>query len=105
MDCNDLRIADHINGNTLDNRKSNLRIVSYSINAANKKMKKLPQSGFRNVYKVCLKDGIWYKASIEVCGKVFVGSRKRDAYEAFLEAKELHKKHFPMLNLNDLTSV
>jgi hypothetical protein len=47
----DKRCVDHINGNVLDNRRSNLRICTRQQNACNKRNKALPRSGFRGVRK------------------------------------------------------
>ena len=50
MDVNDNRVVDHINHDTLDNRKSNLRVISHSNNATNRKSRnKNNKSGYRNV--------------------------------------------------------
>ena len=46
----DGKIVDHINRNTLDNRKCNLRVVTRSINRMNCKKNKNNSSGFRGVY-------------------------------------------------------
>lgn len=45
-------VTDHINRNRLDNRRENLRTVSYSGNGLNKTCKYLSQSGYRHVYFV-----------------------------------------------------
>ncbi len=54
---NDGKIVDHINRDGLDNRKENLRIVTFSLNGHNRKLQKNNKSGYRGVY--------WYKK----CGK------------------------------------
>ena len=47
----DKRCIDHINGDVLDNRRSNLRVCTRQQNACNKRNKALPKSGFRGVRK------------------------------------------------------
>lgn len=43
-------ITDHINRNTLDNRKSNLRTAGKSLNAANTELRKTNTSGHKGVH-------------------------------------------------------
>ena len=61
-------IVDHINGNGLDNRKSNLRIVTYTQNSMNRKMNCRNKSGHSGVrwhnrsktWEASIRiDGIW----------------------------------------------
>lgn len=59
-------VVDHINHNTLDNRKCNLRIVPQGVNTANRRLSSANTSGYNHV-SVC-KDGL-FRASITTSGK------------------------------------
>lgn len=59
--------VDHINGDTLDNRRSNLRIVTHSQNNLNKTMPVTNKSGFKGVC-ACRQTGRWI-AQIRINGK------------------------------------
>lgn len=64
--CPDDMIVDHINHNTLDNRKENLRICTHAENSRNRKINKYKNcSQYKGVYEA----GNRYKASIRVDGK------------------------------------
>jgi hypothetical protein len=66
--------TDHINGNTLDNRKSNLRIVNSSQNARNRGLSRINTSGYKGV--VFRQRGKWnyWEAKIGVNNKrLFLG--------------------------------
>ena len=49
MNCPTGFEVDHINGNTLDNRKSNLRIVTHDVNIKNQKSRLVGKSKYRGV--------------------------------------------------------
>lgn len=51
------RVWDHANGNGLDNRKCNIRLVTWADNSLNKKIYKNNTSGVRGVYLT--KNGLW----------------------------------------------
>lgn len=57
--------VDHINGDTLDNRRENLRLVTYSQNEANKRKRRDSQWRYKGVEKVWNR----WRAVIEHAGK------------------------------------
>lgn len=78
---------DHINGNTLDNRKKNLRLVPDSHNVQNSKMFKTNSSGYRGVSYRKVRDQ--YEAYImQNRKKIFLGyfDTAKEASKAYDEA-------------------
>lgn len=60
-------MVDHINGNCLDNRKSNLRLATHALNASNSKSRTTNTSGFRGV-TWATRSRKW-KAQISISGR------------------------------------
>jgi hypothetical protein len=60
--------VDHINGNPVDNRKSNLRLCTNAENCRNQKVHKNSQSGVKGLY-YCKRRNQW-KAEIMLQGKL-----------------------------------
>ena len=91
--------VDHVNGNTLDNRKSNLRIVSRSQNEWNRDKQKNNSTGYKGITYV--KRDKLFIARIRVYGKlIYLGGfkDKKRAAEAYNKgAKQYHGK-FARLN-------
>ena len=94
--------VDHRSGNTLDNRKKNLRIASAAENARNINKKPFSKSGYRGVYLHKRKHGQVIAAGIKKDGKSihlgFFETREAAAKAFDKAAKELFGKFCGKLN-------
>lgn len=101
MNCTDKnKEVDHINHDTFDNRKVNLRIVNKNENMQNKIIQKNNKSGFKGVSLASKKYGGWV-ANIGFKGKqIYLGNfkNKEDAIKARKEAEELYHGKFSYKN-------
>lgn len=92
---NDKNEVDHKNGNTLDNRKQNLRVCSHSQNSKNAKRSKNNKTGYKGVS--WHKRDCCYQARIGVNMKrVHLGyyNTPEEAYAAYCEAsKKYHGEY------------
>ena len=91
-------IGDHINSNTLDCRRANLREANHAGNARNRKMQKNNTSGFKGV---CFdKSRHLYAANIRVDSKlIHLGYRTtaEEAYSLYCEASPKYHGEFSRL--------
>ena len=91
--------VDHINGNKLDNRRSNLRIATNSQNMMNRGKTASNTSGYKGVFK---NRSLWM-ARIKVEGRpIYLGSfvtKEEAAFKYDIAAKKYHKE-FANLNFN-----
>lgn len=89
--------VDHINGNTLDNRKNNLRKVTRSQNEWNRKKQSNNTSGYKGV----IFSRGRYVARIKVLNKVnYLGAfkQKKEAALAYNNAATKYHGEFALLN-------
>jgi len=95
------RVVDHINGNTLDCTRNNLRICTQAQNLRNKPSKKNTRSKYKGVKIVTVKSGLRYHAGITVENKSYYLGSYKDEYSAMaaynVMAVKLHGK-FAYLN-------
>lgn len=78
-------VVDHINGDTLDNRRSNLRIVDRASNQRNRKFNHVNKTGYRGVRK--RNNGKW--AALIHLGEFVTPEQAAMAY------REAYEKLFP----------
>lgn len=91
-------VVDHINHNTLDNRKSNLRKCSHAENQRNRKENKRSATGYKGV-SVCTGLTRYYKkpmfqAQIRVSGKLITLAYGEDTKKLAKVYNQSAKKHF-----------
>jgi hypothetical protein len=86
LKAGDPRVADHINGNPLDNRWVNLRICANPQNVCNRKLSKNNTSGFKGVVEA--KNGRWVAqiAFQRKCHYLGTFSTPEEAHQAYREA-------------------
>jgi hypothetical protein len=94
MNAPDNLQIDHINGNRLDNRKSNLRLCTNQLNQQNKEANKNNSTGVKNVHWHS-KQG-YYQVSICANGKLNYIGRTKDFDEAVRMAEKARREyHLP----------
>ena len=93
------QLVDHVNGNPLDNRLTNLRIANKSQNAANRGLDKNNTTGYKGVSQV--KKTGRYRATIRVKGKnIHIGifALAKDAAVAYKQMAFRYFGEFAWLN-------
>jgi len=75
-------VVDHINGDRLDNRRSNLRVATYSQNSRNRAMKPSGVSGFVGVHRCTHSSHSWWVANTKVRGRTIRFGCYSDPLEA-----------------------
>jgi len=91
ISCEDGKERDHVNRNTLDNRRRNLRIVSHAVNMKNISLRSDNKSGHAGVW-FCSRTKKW-TAFIDVDGeRIRLGSRNRK--EEAISIREIAEKYY-----------
>lgn len=77
----DGEIVDHINHDTLDNRRSNLRICTQQQNIWNRRKQKINTSGYLGVTREIDDKYWWYRASVKYDSKRVFSFNSKDIIE------------------------
>jgi hypothetical protein len=102
--ASDKRVVDHINGDSLDNRRCNLRVCSRAENMRNVKLRRTSISGYKGVSHT--KEWGW-RVKLQVNGKVISGGTFLTSAEAAKAYDELAIKYhgeFARLNFPERIS-
>lgn len=100
------QVVDHINGNTLDNRLSNLRICTNAENIRNSKIPKNNKSGFKGVFFNKRLKSKPFSVKLRINGKnkhIGYYSTKKQAALAYNKAAKKYFGEFARLNVVNLT--
>ena len=92
MGCDEKSVVDHINGNTLDNRKYNLRICDISKNAMNQKISTRNKSGYKGVFWD--KNRNKWRVTISIDKKPIMVGRYDTLEEALKARKDAEEKYY-----------
>lgn len=101
MNCPDDMVVDHINHNTLDNRKCNLRVCTRQQNTENRKSCNITNvnSGYRNVY--WCKDRNKWRVRVMQKGKSYHAGFFVNIEDAIKVAEEMRNKYFIIEDKNN----
>ena len=79
-------IVDHINRDTLDNRKSNLRITNQSVNVRNSEIRRDNKTGHKGI-SLCKQTGM-YRVEIQLHGRRYRNFGRFPTLELAVEARK-----------------
>jgi len=95
LNCPPSMCVDHIDGNTLDNRRSNLRICTRAENSRNRRKNNNSTSGYKGVFwnKLYSKWAAYIRANNK---RIFLGyfDDPKKAYEAYVAASKKYHGEF-----------
>jgi len=99
LEYGDYRHVDHINHNTLDNRRDNIRICTRSQNGGNRRRNKNTVSKYKGIHQ---EKSTHWSAQIGYCGnKIHLGTflTEKEAAVAYNKAAKKYFGEFACLNL------